>query len=108
MATRRQSGAIVKQGDQEAAEAAGLAVADRLEELARQGAREMLMTTLNEEVEAYLGRGWYQRQEEFRGYRNGTSPLRLTLGSGTVELRTPRVRDIPRGQEPFESRIIRK
>lgn len=108
MATRRQSERIVKRADQEAADAAGQVVADQLEELARQGAREMLMTALNEEVEAYLGRGRYQRQEEFRGYRNGTSPRRLTLGSGTVELQTPRVRDIPRGQDPFESKIVRK
>lgn len=108
MATRRQSKQIVKQADEEAAATASEVVADQLEALARQGAREMLMTALNEEVDAYLGRGRYQREECFRGYRNGTSPRRLTLGSGTVELQTPRVRDIPPGQEPFESKIIRK
>ena len=66
------------------------------------------MTTLADEVDAYLGRGRYERGGGFRGYRNGTSPRRLTLGSGTVALDTPRVRDVPRGQEPFESKIIRK
>jgi putative transposase len=108
MGTRRQTDEIVKRADQEAADGASGLVADQLELLARQGAREMLMTALHEEVETYLGRGRYQRQDAFRGYRNGTSPRRLTLGSGTVELQAPRVRDIPRGQEPFESKIIRK
>jgi transposase-like protein len=68
----------------------------------------MLMAALNEEVDAYLGRDRYKRVETFRGYRNGTTPRRLTLGSGTVELDQPRVRDLPRGQEPFESQILRK
>jgi putative transposase len=108
MGTRRQTDEIVKRADQEAADGASGLVADQLELLARQGAREMLMTALHEEVETYLGRGRYQRQDAFRGYRNGTSPRRLTLGSGTVELQAPRVRDIPRGQEPFESKLIRK
>lgn len=83
-------------------------MADQLETLAREGAREMLMTTLADEVDAYLGRGRYERGGGFRGYRNGTSPRRLTLGSGTVALDTPRVRDIPPDQTPFESKIIRK
>jgi putative transposase len=108
MGTRRQTDEIVKRADQEATDRASGLVADQLELLARQGAREMLMTALHEEVETYLGRGRYQRQDAFRGYRNGTSPRRLTLGSGTVELQAPRVRDIPRGQEPFESKLIRK
>ncbi|HSR49672.1 MAG TPA: IS256 family transposase [Acidobacteriota bacterium] len=94
---------------QDGTEAAGL-VADQLEGLARQGARQMLMEALNEEVEAYLHRGRYQRSDEaaFRGYRNGSWPRRLTLGSGTIDLKVPRVRDVPRGQEPFGSKIIRK
>jgi putative transposase len=90
---------------------AAAVVADQLEALARSGARQMLTAALNEEVEAYLQRGRYQRpkdEETFRGYRNGTSPRRLTLGSGTIDLKVPRVRDIPHGQEPYESRILRK
>jgi len=83
-------------------------VHDHLEELAREGAREMLMKALNEEVDAYLGRGRYERAGEYRGYRNGSTPRMLTLGAGTIDLGTPRVRDIPAGQEPFESKILRK
>ena len=44
-------------------------VHDHLEELAREGAREMLMEALNEEVDAYLGRGRYERTDKYRGYR---------------------------------------
>jgi len=83
-------------------------VRDHLEELARKGAREMLMKALDEEVDAYLGRGRYERTGEYHGYRNGSTPRRLTLGAGTINLGTPRVRDIPEGQEPFESKILRK
>lgn len=83
-------------------------IADRLEELARQGARDMLMVALSDEVDAYLGRGRYERTTEYRGYRNGSTPRKLTLGTGTVGLAAPRVRDIPGGQEPFESTILAK
>ena len=39
-------------------------IRDHLEELTRAGAREMLTRALNEEVEAYLGRGRYERSGE--------------------------------------------
>jgi transposase-like protein len=108
MATTTRGRQTVKQDDAQAAEAAGEVVRDQVEELARAGAQEMLMAAMNEEVDAYLGRGRYQRDGDFRGYRNGTTPRRLTLGSGTVDLKQPRVRDVPCGKEPFESKIIRK
>jgi len=95
---------VKRAGGDEAAEVIG----DRLEALARQGAREMLMAALDEEVNAYLGRGRYERTGQHRGYRNGSVPRKLTLGSGTVDLAITRVRDIPPGQEPFESKILRK
>jgi transposase-like protein len=83
-------------------------VRDHLEELARAGAREMLMRALNEEVEAYLGRGRYERTDDHRGYRNGSTSRKLTLGTGTLDLGVPRVRDVPEGQAPFESKVLRK
>jgi len=83
-------------------------VCDRLEALARDGARQMLMAALDEEVNAYLGRGRYERTGEDRGYRNGSVPRKLTLGAGTLELAAPRVRDAPAGQERFASKILRK
>ena len=97
--------AAVKQQD---ASEAGPVVADRLEELARQGARQMLVTALQEEVETYLGRDRYQRAGEFRGYRNGSTRRTVTMGAGTMDLPVPRVRDVPDGQEPFESKVLRK
>lgn len=108
MSSKRKTRRIVKTTDHDGPDAAREVVADQLETLAREGAREMLMTALGEEVDAYLGRGRYERGEGFRGYRNGSSPRRLTLGSGTIALETPRVRDVPPRQEPFESKIIRK
>ena len=81
---------------------------DQLEAIAREGARQMLASALEEERDAYLGRGRYERSGAYRGYRSGGVPRRLTLGAGTVELAVCRVRDIPRGEEPFESKILRK
>jgi hypothetical protein len=86
-----------------AAGAAGQVIRDQVEELARLGARQMLLAALEDEVNVYRQRDRYQRQGEFRGYRNGTTPRRLTLGSSTVPLEVPRVRDIPSGQAPFDT-----
>ena len=108
MATTAGRGGGVKRQDLDADEQAREIVRDQLEELARQGAREMLMAALQDERDAYLGRGPYERSDVHRGYRNGSTPHRLTLGCGTLELAVPRVRDIPPGQEPFASKIVRK
>ncbi|MBK9120459.1 MAG: IS256 family transposase [Phycisphaerales bacterium] len=108
MATTTGRGSSVKRRDEAGADEAVQVVRDQVEELARLGARQMLLAALEDEVNVYLQRDRYQRQGEFRGYRNGTTPRRLTLGSGTVPLEVPRVRDIPPGQEPFESKIVRK
>ncbi|MFQ5668663.1 MAG: IS256 family transposase [Candidatus Binatia bacterium] len=132
MGRTQESRGVVKHVVEDGSGEAGQVARDMLEDLARLGAREMLMEALNEEVDAYLGRDRYQRvgacgpgdrghecgpeqagngggrRGSFRGYRNGTTPRRLTLGSGTVDLRAPRVRDIPPGQEPFASGILRK
>jgi putative transposase len=73
-----------------------LGVGEALEELVRRGAQEMLRRALEEEVEAFLGRGRYDREGAFRGYRNGYAPER-TVGSGlgAVAVRAPRVREVP-------------
>lgn len=84
--------------------------ADPLEAIARRAAQQMIQAALEREVEDYLGRRAYERAgktTEFRGYRNGYVKERsLTLGSGTIEVRQPRVRATPPEQEPFESQII--
>jgi putative transposase len=108
MATTTGRGSSVKRQDVTAGDEAQRVVRDQVEELARTGARQLLLAALQDEVNVYLQRDRYQRQGEFRGYRNGTTPRRLTLGSGTVPLDVPRVRDIPADQTPFESKILRK
>lgn len=79
-----------------------------LEDVARDGATEMIQDVLEEERETFLGRESHERvgNKPFKGYRNGQGKKRkLTLGFGQVEVRTPRVRD---NDEPFESGLIRK
>ncbi len=84
---------------------------DPIEALVRRGAKVMLQAALEQEVSEYLERSRHQRSEtesEFRGYRNGHSPERkITIGSGTIKIKTPRVSDVPESQEQFESRIIK-
>ncbi len=84
---------------------------DPLEALVRRGAKVMLHAALEQEVNEYLARARHQRSEpesEFRGYRNGHSPERnLSVGSGTIKIKTPRVSDVPEGQEQFESKIVK-
>lgn len=84
---------------------------DPIEALVRRGAKVMLQAALEQEVSEYLERARHQRSEgeaELRGYRNGYSNERkITIGSGTIKLKTPRVSDVPAGHEQFESRIVK-
>ncbi|MBA3572009.1 MAG: IS256 family transposase [Pyrinomonadaceae bacterium] len=84
---------------------------DPIEALVRRGAKVMLQAALEHEVSEYLERSHYQRSEAasaVRGYRNGHAAERkITIGSGTIKITTPRVSDVPEGQEQFESRIVK-
>lgn len=84
---------------------------DPLEALSRQGAQRMLSLALEREIEEHLERQRYVRtpeEAEFRGYRNGYGRERkVTIGSGTIKVRAPRVSDQPAEQEPFESKILK-
>jgi transposase-like protein len=84
---------------------------DPIEALVRRGAKVMLEVALEQEVNEYLERARHQRSEsglEFRGYRNGHAPERkITIGSGTIKVKTPRVSDVPAGQAQFASQIIK-
>lgn len=87
------------------------AVLESLEAYVREGARRMLAAALEEEVSAFLGRGRYERGKPFRGYRNGFhEPRELTVGVGAVEVRVPRVADVPAEVAPagFRSGIVRR
>jgi len=66
-----------------------------LDALCREGARQMLMKALEAEVADYLERN-RERDEAGRArvVRNGRARARrVTLGAGTIEVRTPRVND---------------
>lgn len=75
-----------------------------LDAIAREGARRMLLSALDAEVNEFLGRQRYERTELSVGYRNGYGKQRqVTLGSGTVSIRAPRVRD---SEGPFHSQVL--
>jgi len=79
-------------------------MAGDLDEIAREGARRLLVSALEAEVTEFLGRQRYERQEGTSGYRNGYGKTRrVTVGAGTVELRAPRVRETA---EPFTSQVL--
>ena len=79
-----------------------------LDELAREGARRMLVAALDEEVAAYIARHERLRDEQghARVVRNGRArPRKVTMGAGTVEVTAPRVDDRREG-ERFSSKIL--
>jgi transposase-like protein len=75
---------------------------DPLGQAARRGAQLLLQKALEMEVDAFLGRGRYERSNNgaVRGYRNGYEPKKVHLAEGTIELAVPQVRNC---LEPFES-----
>ena len=79
-------------------------IAKSLDDVALEGARRMLVLVLEGEIEEFLGRRYYERGEEFRGYRNGYGKDRkVAVGTGTVRIRAPRVRE---SEVPFRSQVL--
>jgi len=79
---------------------------ETLESTMRCQIQEWMQSILNEEVTEFLGRMKSERRKAVDdvGYRNGYgAPRKLTLSSGTIELRRPRVRGL---EQRFESRIL--
>ena len=78
-----------------------------MEGLVREKAQEMIQAILEEEVTQLLGREKSERKaavDSQAGYRNGYGkPRRLSMSSGTITVRRPRVRGL---EERFESRIL--
>jgi putative transposase len=67
-----------------------------LDEIARQGAKEMLASALQAEVQAYLEAAEADRDEEGRALavRNGYAKSRkVVCGAGSIEVKAPRVND---------------
>jgi transposase-like protein len=84
-----------------------------LDELAREGARRMLLQALEVEVAQYVEAFADERDEEGHALvvRNGKArPRKLTLGAGTIEVRAPRVNDRrvdeQGGRQRFTSEIL--
>jgi transposase-like protein len=80
---------------------------ETLEAFAREGVQRLLQRVLEEEVDELLGRRRYERRagvDAAPGYRNGLGkPRRLSLSSGTITVRRPRVRGL---EGRFESRLL--
>jgi len=84
-----------------------------LDEIAREGARRMLVAALETEVAAYLEAHAAERDSDGHALvvRNGKSRTRkVTLGAGTIAVSAPRVNDRgidpDRGRRRFTSRIL--
>jgi putative transposase len=95
---------VEKQDDREAGEELLLL----LDEIARAGARRMLIEALRTETDDYIERHRGERDEHGRALvvRNGRAqPRKLTLGAGTVELRAPRVDDRRRDEHGQRTRF---
>ena len=78
-----------------------------LERWVREKAQEFTQKILEEEVTELLGRRKSERRatvDASPGYRNGYGkPRRLSMSSGTITVRRPRVRGL---EERFESRVL--
>jgi putative transposase len=89
-------------------------IAVTLDELAREGARRMIAAALKAEADEYIERFADERGEDSKRLvvRNGRArERRVTVGSGTVPVRTPRVNDKRIDEETgerrkFSSRIL--
>src|SRR3954471_24494710 len=71
-------------------------IAVTLDELAREGARRMIAAALRAEADEYVERFADERSDDGRRLvvRNGRArERRVTVGSGTVAVRAPRVND---------------
>src|SRR5262245_24886105 len=71
---------------------------EHLEDFVREHVQQFIQALLEEEVTELLGRTKSERREAVDaapGYRNGYGkPRRLTLTSGTITVRRPRIRDL--------------
>jgi transposase-like protein len=76
---------------------------DPVEELARYGARLVLMSCLEAEVTEQLGAGRYERRVSRCGSRNGHRLRKVACGVGGLAVEYPKVRDT---EAPFRSAIL--
>jgi transposase-like protein len=92
---------------QQPAPTTGAVIPDTLEAVAREGARRMLQRALEVEVDVCLGRRRYAPGGADTGYRNGHDRAReIGIGTWSIEVRPPRISDLPPGVEPFSSALL--
>ena len=83
-------------------------IAQSLDELAREGARRMILAALELEVEQYVEKLRHLRDENGHALvvRNGKAkPRAVSLGAGSIQFQAPRVDD-RRPEQRFTSRIL--
>ena len=83
-------------------------ITQTLDELAREGARRMILVALELEVEQYVEKLWHLRDENGHALvvRNGKArPRTVSLGAGSIRFQSPRVDD-RRPDQRFTSRIL--
>lgn len=74
--------------------------------LIEKSVRRVLQEILEQEVEDYLGRGYYQRGEgRQRGYRNGYEAKKLKTAEGQMEVEVPQLRDT---EQTYRSAVLGK
>jgi len=66
------------------------------------GAQHLLQRALEEEVQEFLGQGYYCHGEMRRGWRNGYEPKWVKTPMGVLSMAVPQVRATA---EPFSSRV---
>jgi len=71
---------------------------DPLTQVIRREVRRIIETILQEELEAALGAGHYQRVGQKRGYRNGSQSRSISTSLGKTQIEVPRGR-LFRGDE---------
>src|SRR3954465_2087400 len=77
---------------------------EALSELAKLGARLIIQRAVEEEFDAWLGRGRYERRPDYqRGLRNGFRPRRVQTAEGELAVEMPQVRQ---AAEPFVSKLF--
>ncbi|MGH3988158.1 MAG: IS256 family transposase [Pseudonocardiaceae bacterium] len=85
----------------------GIDLAKTLEQVARLGARLIIQTAVEAEVEEFLGRARYQRVAEVEdaraGSRNGFCPTTIKTTAGPVTVQRPKLRGTT---EKFASRLF--
>ena len=98
------SAEIEEQIDQLLAVGVGDNPRESLSELAKLGARLIIQRAVEEEFDAWLGRGRYERRpDQQRGLRNGFRPRKVQTAEGELELDIPQVRE---AAETFVSKLF--